>query len=290
MSILSDKLIDSFISKYNLPIWIKPYVKEYLKKKKNIRYILTFVKYGKKKGNIKTDSITLPNGVIFKKKHMVHLLNLFYYGTYSIKSVSDYWIQNSLGNLKLKHRFIPIAEIEEKRSLVIKNLISGLNYNIYKKAPSKELNDIFDYLKKLNDWNERLVAKEIILNYSYVIPFGNVFYTIFYPIAPKYMKSFKKFIGHLEYEINNKRDAENIITQKLIKEERLKQLVKDLIIKVIKSINAEIKNTKEVNIYDEIILLRDIAAVYPIYKINELDKEFEVDELFNDIDIKKLLK
>ncbi|MGC8571794.1 MAG: hypothetical protein ACP5RI_00735 [Candidatus Micrarchaeia archaeon] len=286
-----EKIIRSFINKYNLPEWLIPYIKDYLKKKNyNIKYILTFINYGRKKGDVKAENITLPNGVVFKRKHMVHLLNLLYYSINSMSSVSKYWSEHSWDNLELKERFISITDIENGRALIIKNLIEGLNYNIYKNPPSKELENTFNYIKNLNDWNERIVSKEIILNYSYAIPFGYVFYKIFYPIAPTYIRSFgKKFFDKESCELEDKKDAEMIISDNLISEGRLKQLLKDLIINTIKSINVEIDNAKEANIYDEIILLRNIAAVYPLYKIKEINKDIYIEDLFKDKDIKKLL-
>ncbi|MGC8648890.1 MAG: hypothetical protein ACP5UN_01570 [Candidatus Micrarchaeia archaeon] len=272
-----NKLINSFIIKYNLPSWLKPYIKEYIKKNNNsIRYVVTFIRYGRKKGKLLSNKIILPNGVVFKKKHISHLLNLFYFGVHRMREVSYLWANSAFGNTKLKLRFFEIAEIENKRALTLKNLIEGLNYTLDKKPPSEGMTKVFDYIEKLTDWNERLIAKEIILNYSYAIPFGYIFYKVFYPVSPEFMKKFgKSFNNYESCELLNKKEAEAIIIEGKIDYNKLKNIIEILEEYINESINSEIENAKEAKIYNEIILLKNIAIAYPIYKIKELNPQFD---------------
>jgi len=274
---LIDKLIDAFLIKYSLPSWLKPYIKEYLKRNNNsIKYVLTFVKYGRKKGKVLNNKVVLPNGVVFKKKHISHLLNLFYFGVIRMRDVSYLWSNVYLGNNILRLRFINIADVENKRAIALKNLIEGLNYGIDKNPPSEGMNNVFKYLESLNDWNERLIAKEIILNYSYAIPFGYIFYRVFYPVSSEFMKNFgKSFNNHEPYELINKKEAENIIIDEKIEYEKLKELVETLENYISISIDSEMKNAKDANIYNEVLLLRDVAIAYPIFKIKELNPKFD---------------
>ncbi len=274
---LKGAMVELAIRKYKLPQWMKPYIMSYLRGNdmSAIKFAASYINVGRKKGSIARNEIRLPNGKVFKKEHIAHILNLFYYGEVSVCETSKLWSETHDRTPDHVRHFRTMCAVEEKRARTIRNLMLGLGYRIGK--PTPELIAVFDYIKSLTDWDERLFAKKILLNYSYAKPFGYVFYKAFYPVQPEYMRTFgKAFTDHMEEETLSEKEAEDIIREKRIGYERLMEITEHLLMLILRSVNAELPTAKRAGIEREIVLLRDISLAYPLHRLEELGVDMDV--------------
>lgn len=270
-------LVDATLRRYGLPSWMKEYVLEYLRGNdvSAAKYAISFIKVGRRKGAVTKTEVVLPNGKKFRKEQIAHLLSLFYYGESRLSRISWNWsIDNDHDPEMLKH-FSAMHLLEERRARAIKNLIESLGSKI--EEPTDELKEVFDYLDALKEGRERLVAKKIFLNYAYAQPFGQVFYKAFYPVSPEYMRSFgKEFSTKSAEAIFGERTAENFIMHGEISKERLMELCTEILVRVARSIDAEMPRAKKAGIEKEATLLRNIAIAYPLYRLQELGVDIAV--------------
>lgn len=277
-------LVDAAIKRYDLPVWVKPYIRDYLKGGDiaTIKYAISFVKVGRKKGAVTGSEIILPNGKKFKKEHMAHLLSLFYYGEERISEVTKDWAASGSDKVSdhVDH-FSAVSSIEAKRARAIKNLIEGLGLKVEK--PTREIESVFDYVQGLRDWNERIIAKKLLLNYSYAKPFGGVFYKVFYPVSPEFMRSFgKAFISGID-ERAAEAEAEIAVAGRKVPEERVMEITRELLKRIYRSVNAEIPNARKAGIEREVMLLRDVSIACPLHKLDELGVKIDINKEINGI-------
>ncbi|MCL5430014.1 MAG: hypothetical protein M1504_00885 [Candidatus Marsarchaeota archaeon] len=271
-------VIETTLNKYGLPKWIAPYAEEYISGNTiaAIKYAKSFVNFGRKKGMVTKDTITLPNGVTFKKEQVVHLLSLFYYGELRISGISLHWSNMFARDSMQSEHFRTMSEMEAKRARAIKNVISGVGYKA--EEPTKELVAVYDYVGSLTSWEEMLVTRKILLNYSYVMPFAQIFYRIFYPVSPEFMRSFgTTFKKKGERETRAEEEAEKIVREGKISRERLLQLTDDILGLVARSIDAEMPNAKRAGVIKEALLLRNISLAFPLHRLNDFGLEIDVD-------------
>ncbi|MCW6159595.1 MAG: hypothetical protein LVQ95_00695 [Candidatus Micrarchaeales archaeon] len=273
---LKGLLIDATLRRYGLPPWMKEYVQEYLKGSdiSAVKYAISFISVGRKKGAVTRTEIVLPNGKKFRKDQIAHLLSLFYYGECRLSRISWIWsIDNGRDGEMAKH-FGAMHLVEERRARAIKNLIEAFGYKI--EDPSEELKEVFDYVEQLKTSQERVIAKRIFLNYAYAQPFGQVFYKAFYPVSPEYMRSFgKEFSIRSADAIYGERVAENAIIRGEIGAQRLLELATDVLVRVARSIDAELPRARRAGIEREALLLRNIAIAYPFHRLKELGVDLD---------------
>lgn len=273
-------LVDAALEKYGLPPWMKKYVYAYLKGNtvQGIRRAASFINVGRKKGIVTKKEIVLPNGTTFKREQILHLVSLFFYGEERIGSISKAWAATG-SDLDPQHRrhFEEMAAIESRRARAIKNLVEGLGHRVEK--PTKELVEVFDYIQSLRDWDERIVTKKLLLSYSYAKPFGYVFYKIFYPVSPEFMRSFgTAFNSRQEEELIGEEDAEEVVRSGEMHKERLMELAENVLARVTRSVDAELPKARASKIEREVMLLRDISIAYPLHRLNELGADIDVDK------------
>ena len=280
---MGSEAIDGTIRKYGLPIWIKPYVYEYVKRDpvKAIKYAASFIEVGRKKGAITKKAIRLPNGHVFQKDEIMRILDLFYYGEERISRMSERWANES-GNPDWEYtrHFREVAGVEARHARAIKNVMEGLGHKIEK--PPKQFVEVFDFVENLTDCQERLITKRIVFWYSYRVSFGMVFYKVFYPVAPEFLRSLAKTFNmdRAKEELLGDSEVERIIKSNQINSDRLMWLVRQTLARIYNSIQAEKGLAKKAKVEREVQFLADIAIASPLHKLREMGVELDVrDEL-----------
>lgn len=277
---LKDKLVDSALEKYGLPRWMKPYIINYLKGNSvgAVKRAVSFVNVGRKKGIITKNQIMLPNGTKFEKEQILRLVSLFFYGEERLGEISSNWAGAAADSnpAHTKH-FETMAGIESKRARAIKSMVQVLASK--PTEPTKEIVDLYDYIESLKSWNERLIAKNIILYNSFAMPLGYVFYKVFYPVSPEFMRSFgTAFSNRDEEEVMSAEEACNIVRNKTIENQRLMLITENILSRVARSVDAEMKDAKRAGVEREAILLKDVAVAFPLHKLKELGVNIDVDK------------
>ena len=219
-----------------------------------------------------SDYIRLPNGLKFKIDYVLRLLNLVFYGEESMARIAKSWSESRSDpnpNPNYTAHFRDMSVSDAKHARAIKNLIEGLGHKLDK--PQEELVEVFDYVSKLESWPERVIATEIILRDSYAKSFGLIFYKVFYPVSPEFMRSFGKAFSDVNSgsEWGND-EARKIIEGGLISEDRLIELTREVLVKISKSIDANMRLAITSGIENEAKLLSDIAIAYPFQNLAQL--------------------
>ncbi len=279
--VIKEKLVDAALERYRLPIWLKPYALSYLKGANSlgaIKHAASFIDIGRRKGTITKTEVVLPNGTTFKREQVLHLASLFFYGEERMSEMSKMWA-SAVPGLTSGHKthFISMAAIEAKRARAIKSLIQGLGNRPV--APTRELVELFDYVERLHSWEDIMITKKILLYNSFAMPFGYVFYRIFYPVSPEFMRSFgTAFNTKQPEEMAGEEEACRIIEQDEISRERLIYITENVLARIAKAVDAEMKNAKKAGIEREAVLLRDISIAYPLHRLEELGVNLDIEK------------
>lgn len=272
-----NKLFDYALKKYNMPIWTKKYILNYLNKRskiESIKHLMILINKRKKPVLTKTE-IKLPNGLIFEIKDILYIISLFYFGELLMQKVIEQWLDNRT-NIEHTNHFINILDITKTHERTIKNLLNGFKYKI--NEPPKNIKRVFEYIENIKDCNERIIIIGIILQDAYVKSFGNIFYEVFFNLSPEYMKLIKQSINYKLSEINwFNNQAKQIIKNNLINESRLISLSEDLSILINNSIKSEMKFAQKLKIRNEVELIRTIAIAYIFHDLYELNVNINID-------------
>ncbi len=272
-----NKLFDYALKKYNMPVWTKEYILNYLNKKSKIesmKHLMILINRRKKPILTKT-KIKLPNGSVFEIKDILHIISLFYFGEMLMQKVIEQWLDNRT-NIEYTKHFINILDITEKHEGTIKNLLNGFKYKI--EEPPKNIKRVFEYIENTKDCNERIIIIGIILQDAYAISFGNIFYKVFFYLSPEYMKLIKQSLNYKISEINwFNNQAKQIIKNKLINENRLISLSENLSILINNSIKSESKFAQKLKIKNEVELIKTIAIAYIFHDLYELNVNINID-------------
>jgi hypothetical protein len=245
---------------------------------KAIKYASSFIDVGRKKGAITRKEIRLPNGHVFQKEEVMRLLDLVYYGEDRVSRISEHWARESPDPdwIYARH-FREIGAVEARHARAIKNLMEGLGHKVGE--PDKSFVEVFDFLESLKDWNERLLATRILFWYSYRASFGMVFYKIFYPVAPEFLRSLAKMFNTDGSEsLIGENDVDEIIRKGKISRERLLWLSEQLLARVYNSIEKEMQLAKKAKVEKEAALLRNIAVAAPLHILAEVGVQLDVKE------------
>jgi hypothetical protein len=72
-------VVDPLLKKYGIPVWVKPYLKEYVKSDpvNAIKRATSFIDVKRKKGQVTNNSVVLPNNTAFKTESVVGIVSLF---------------------------------------------------------------------------------------------------------------------------------------------------------------------------------------------------------------------
>lgn len=269
---ITGRLVDSAMDRYGVPEWARPYVYKYVSRNKVdvVKAAIAMVGFGRKKGRITDDYAILPNGMKFGMQSIVKLLGIFFHGEHRLADLESYWAgSHAVGNPEYEAGYAALAESDYKGARAVKNLVEGLKYRMPEDNGS--LDRLFGRLSRLESWEERIFASGIILNYCYTKPFAGMLMRVFYPIAPEFMKSFgKAFTLKERSERWDLLEARRLVSTGRISSERAIELKDELLPLVSKSIDSNMMIAKELDIKDEISLLKEIALVYPVRVMSEL--------------------
>ena len=285
MSSLLDKLVDPVLERYNVPDWVKPYVLKYVKKNpaNTVKFAASFIDVKRKKGEITSDYIKLPNGLKFRKDHILHLLNMVFYGEESMARIAEAWASKTPDpNGNYAAHFKAMAAKDSKHARAIKNLIEGLGRKPEK--PQTEIVEVFNYVSNLVSWYDRILATELILRNSYAKTFGLMFYKVFYPVSPEFMRSFGKAFSDTDPESAwGISEATKIIETQMVTDERVIELTREILTRIQKSVDANMRLAKASGIENEAKLLADIAIAYPFQVLSRMGVGVNVGKEINKV-------
>ena len=280
MGLLYESLINAAMKRYGVPEWITPYVYRYAKQSDifTIKRAISFINVRRKKGELTGKHVRLPNGVTFEVKAVSHILNQFYYGLEAEARIARKWSEEhtDYDMAGFAKRFKELAAERSKHTKALRNMIEGLGHRV--EGPTKEVRAVFDAVEALDEWPDRLLAMEIIIRDSYARPFGFIFYKVFYPVSPEFMRSLGKLFindggkdGWAEAEIMK------VVSEGALTSEHTVSLAELLLKNVYRSIEAEMPLAKRTGIEPEAKLLRDVSIAYPLHTLKELGVELDVD-------------
>ena len=285
------KAVDELLEKYGIPSWATPYIYSYIRGNpiQAIKHAASFVEIKRKKGEVTNSHVRLPNGMKFDIKFVMHLLDMFYYGEEEISKIYLEWSSDRLGADALKYapHFAELSGVSQGHARAVRNLIEGLGNKL--SDPSKEVKDVFSFIRGIKDWKQRVVVSGLVMRKTYGIPFGYVFYKVFYPVAPEFMRSFGKVFEKTSEIVSwGEAESSSIISSKSVDEAALLAITERVLAYIYRSIRAELPYAKKQGIEPEGKLLLELAIAYPLHAMQELGMSIDIDA---EIDaIKKLSK
>ncbi|MDE1833096.1 MAG: hypothetical protein KGH58_01620 [Candidatus Micrarchaeota archaeon] len=272
---IAERIVGPTLRKYGVPEWVDPYVYKYLKSNPLtvVKFATSFIDTKRKKGEVTKKYVRLPNGTTFSMDSIIHLLNLFYYGEDRMVGIYKRW---SEGGSEYSARFSAMIPSKAKHARALKNMMEGLGRRPDTKEP-RELKEVFDYIGSLLAWNDRIIATNVVLRGSYANVFGSIFFKVFYPVSPEFMRSLGKAFA--SDAVDNEwgfEEAKRIIREGLMPEERVLELARELTARVLLSIEANMRFARQAKILREMELLRDIAVANPFHTLKELGLDVDV--------------
>ncbi len=279
-------MVEGIMDKYEIPLWVKPYIYQYIKRDPigSIKRAVSFIDVKRKRGEVTKEYVKLPNSIVFDMDSVIHILSIFLYGEERCADIYARWVKEPAPeNIEYPKFYAGMSDVSTKRARAIKNLIEGIGQK--GSGPTSEIIDVFDYIESIKGWRERFLCTNLILNYSYGVSFGRVFYRIFYFVMPEYMRTFgKAFDQNAEYLAAGNREAMRIVSERLIPEEDIIKITRELLSKILRSIDSEMRIAKRAKIENEAILLRTIAIIYPLHTLADLGLNIDVDKEFKNIE------
>ncbi len=265
-------MVDKVLRKYEIPEWVRPYVYDYVKADpaNAVKKALSFVEIKRRKGMLTAKDVKLPNGITFDIKMVKRLLNTFFYAEESVAAMCGAWVDKPREyNAEYINHFTQTAESSMARARAIKSVIEGISGNT--KDTLKEIDNVFGYVSTLESWPERVVALDFILRYAYAKTLGLVFYKVFYPVAPEFMRNIGKVFAKDEpCAVWGEQEATRIINEGIVPHERVNALCSDILSRVYSSIDDNMYIAKQSGVAREIALLRDVSVAYPLVRLEEI--------------------
>ncbi|HUC39120.1 MAG TPA: hypothetical protein VL944_03245 [Candidatus Acidoferrum sp.] len=281
MKTLYQGLISAAMRKYGIPLWLEPYLYKYAKNTdvSTIKQAISFINVRRKKGEVTGKYVKLPNGVIFDIRAVVHILNQFYYGVDATAKISEKWSKEytDYDHANFTTHFKKVAAERVKHARALRNMIEGLGYKIEK--PSREIAAVFSRIAGLDEWADRLIVTEIILRDAYSRPFGFIFYKVFYPVSPEFMRSLGKIFTSVDTQGGwAEGEIERVLNMGALTSEHVLALSEEILSLVYSSIQVEMPLAKKAHIEPEAMLLRDISVAYPLHTLADLGVKIDVDK------------
>lgn len=279
MNLQTDRLVDSALERYKLPAWVRPYVYRYVRENpiSAVKYAISLIDVKRKKGEITKTHVRLPNGTVFEMESVLKLLNLFFYGEENMAHIEEKWATESLDrNAVYEGNFHEISVLDMKRARALKNLAEGLGHSVGEQP--KSLENAFGRISRMESWHDRIITTGIILRYSYAATFGIIFYKVFYPVSPEFMRSFSKAFGEKGTERWDTEEARRLLQDGTVSDEHALRLAREILGDVLWSIKANMKLAKELKLEREVKLLSDISIVYPFQVLSEMGVKVDIDK------------
>lgn len=284
MKVADKGLIESTMAKYGIPAWAKPYIYRYASRHplSAIKHAKSFVDVRRKRGEVTSKFVKLPNGMAIELQLIAKLVSMFFYSEKRMMEITNSWLSGMqpTNTLYTKHFEIEV-EAQAKRMRALNNLAEGLNLKIDENA--EQLSSVYDYVASLTDWKERIIATNMILRYSYAKSFGFIFYKMFYPVSPELMRTLGKAFAETENSRWGENEAQRVVRDAEISHERLVEITAQLLARIYRSIEDNRALAAKAGMVNEVELLRDIAIAYPLHAINELGVQIDVDKEVKEI-------
>ncbi len=280
MKTLYNGLISAAMKRYRVPDWIAPYIYRYAKQSDlfTIRRAINFINVRRKKGVLTGRQVRLPNGVTFDIKTVSHILNQFYYGVDAEARISEGWSAEytDYDHANFTKHYKELAELRRKHARALKNMIEGLGHKI--DGPSKGVERVFNTIAELDEWPDRLIATEIILRDSYARPFGFIFYKVFYPVSPEFMRSLGKLFAKKDDGYSwAESEIRRVVGEGALTSEHIIGLAERILAEIYRSIESEMPLARRSKVEAETMLLRDVSVAYPLHTLKELGVELDID-------------
>ena len=274
-------MVDKALEKYNVPTWLKPYIYDYVKSDpiNAIKKATSFIEVRRKRGEVTSEYVRLPNGMEFNIDFIQHVLSLFHYGEERIAAIYETWSKEPTGynHAQYPAHFGQLAEITKKHVRAIRNLMEGMG--IKPLDPTQEAVAVFDGLGAISDWKSRVLASGLLLKYTYGYPFGFIFYRVFYPASPEFMRSFgKAFKNDGDANAWLEEEAKRIVREKELADPAIMGLAENLLSKAYDSVGSELKIAKKAHVEREAQLLMDVSLAYPLHALYEQGLAIDIDE------------
>ena len=273
-------IVDKTLEKYNVPMWLKPYIYDYVKSDpiNAIKRATSFIEVRRKRGEVTREYVRLPNGMEFSIDFIQHVLSLFHYGEERIAAIYETWSKEPTGYDYVQYaaHFGQLAETTKKHVRAIRNLMEGMG--IKPLDPTPEAVAVFDGLGAISDWKSRVLASGLLLKYTYGYPFGFIFYRVFYPASPEFMRSFgKAFKNDSDTNTWLEEEAKRIVKEKELEDSTITELAENLLSKAYDSVDSELKIAKKAHVEREAQLLMDVSLAYPLHALYEQGLEIDID-------------
>ena len=271
-------LIDVQLDKYGVPAWTRPYVYKYATRNTvhTIKFAISLIDVGRKKGSLSKDGVRLPNGTTIPIESIARLVNVFFYGKERIAEIERDWARNrTLQNPIYEREYKRLSIIDHAQARAIRNMIEGMGKKVGEEPDT--LSPIMDNLLSIEDWRKRVIATGVVINYSYVKTFGSMFFKAFYSVVPEYMRTLgKAFVNKEAAERWDVAEAKRIILKGDIGDQELISFVEGLLVSVKKTIDLNMKMAKLMGLEAEMELLEELALAYPLNTLKELGIDIDV--------------
>ncbi len=273
-------LISVAMKRYGVPDWVAPYIYKYAKRSDlfTIKRAISFINVRRKKGVLTGRQVRLPNGVTFDIDTVSHILNQFYYGVDTEARISERWAAEytDYDHANFTKHYKELAALRTKHARALKNMVEGLGHKIDK--PSRGIERVFNTIAELDEWPDRLIATEIILRDSYSRPFGFIFYKVFYPVSPEFMRSLGKLFTKKDDGGNwAEEEIRKVVGEMALTSEHIIDLAERILAEIYRSIDSEMPLARRSKVEAETMLLRDISIAYPLHTLKELGVELDID-------------
>lgn len=269
-------VVEPLFAKYGIPEWVKPYVYEYLSEEIRsnpvaaIKRAASFIEIGRKKGIITKSYVLLPNGVKFDIDSISRILSMFLYGEERMSQIERRWASEAYAAHlpEYARHFDYLAEKDTRHARAINNLISGLGKR--EETPQGRITDVFGFMERITDWNERIITMSITLNKPYSI-MGMILFKAFYPASSEFMRNFGKALGSDDDEEKwGVTESARILSSNKVDTAALISNAEDMLALVHMSIDSNMAIASKAGIEQEIKLLRDISIMYPLHTLMEM--------------------
>ncbi len=271
-------IVGKALDKYNVPDWVRPYIFKHAMTHpvSAVKFALSFIDTKRKKGEVTKEYVRLPNGLRIRMAYILRVLNLLYCGEERMAEMYAVWsMRSSEPNQAYSEHFHNTATADKRHARAIKNLIEGLGYKIG--DTPKEIMDVFDYVESMKSWNDRIIAAAIVLRGAYASAFGIMFYKVFYPAAPEFMRNFRKAFQDSE-ALWECEEAIRIIHGDEMQDDHVLELTRNILSRVLYSISANMQMATKSGIEPEVKLLSEIAIAYPFHALKEMGVDVDINK------------
>ncbi|BCS90894.1 MAG: hypothetical protein ARM1_0351 [Candidatus Micrarchaeota archaeon] len=267
---MKDSALDRILKRYNVQDWVKPLIVEYIKKDpiNAIKKARSINDFKRKKGSFDKNYVTLPNGIKIETKIIIHVLKTILAIERMLDKLAKQWLKESGISKRETDYYKYLIRSSSKKAKALNIVLDALPRVRAISDYPKDLDELFNYIAELDSFEERLIALEIGVRYSFNKAYGMVLYRVFYPASSELARLLK--YGFTSNEAGRYEELAKYIAAEVAD--------KDKIIEIIESIGKFIYHTsikylniaKRYQIENELMLLINVAIAYPFQVLKEL--------------------